>query len=185
MIIGVPKEIKESEYRISVVPAGVEMLRNKGHRVLVQKGGGLGSGISDSEYRKAGAEIVSSAREIFRQAEMIVKVKEPLPAEYKLIRQGQVLCTYLHLAASRPLTQALVKSGVTAFAYETLEGENGSLPLLTPMSEIAGRMAIQEGAKYLERPMMGRGVLLSGVPGVAPSEVVILGGGIVGATPPR
>ncbi len=180
MIIGVPKEIKESEYRIAVVPAGVEALRGHGHEVLVEKGGGLGSGISDQEYKKAGAEIVATAREVYRQAELIVKVKEPQPPEYKYLRADQIIFTYLHLAASRPLTKALLKSGIIGFAYETLEQENGTLPLLTPMSEIAGRMAIQEGAKYLERPMMGRGVLLSGVPGVPSCQVTILGGGVVG-----
>ncbi len=181
MIIGVPKEIKESEYRVAVVPAGVEALRDHGHKVFIQKGAGQGSGISDADYRKVGATIVASAREVFLRAEMIVKVKEPLRPEYGLLRRGQTLFTYLHLAASRSLTRALMRTGITGFAYETLEKEDGSLPLLTPMSEIAGRMSIQEGAKYLEKPMMGKGVLLSGVPGVSTCHVVIIGGGVVGA----
>jgi len=162
-----------------MVPAGVEGLSNAGHTVLVQKGAGLGSGIPDAEYVKAGAKIIGSAPEIFKRSDMIVKVKEPIAPEFKLLRENQTLFTYLHLAADRKLTQAMMDRKIIGIAYETIE-ENGSLPLLTPMSEIAGRMAIQEGAKYLERPMMGRGVLLAGVPGVAPCKVVIIGGGVVG-----
>lgn len=180
MIIGVPKEVKENEFRVSVVPAGVEILVRNGHKVIVEKGAGVGSGIPDSEYVNAGAKILTTARAIFSQADMIVKVKEPLPQEYNLLQPNQILFTYLHLAASRDLTTKLLGRKIIGIAYETLEEKDGTLPLLTPMSEIAGRMAVQEGAKFLERPMMGRGVLLSGVPGVSPSEVVILGGGIVG-----
>jgi alanine dehydrogenase len=185
MIIGVPKEIKKDEYRVAMAPAGVHRLKAQGHRVRVQAGGGVGSGISDAEYRRAGAEIVRSAGEIFKTADLIVKVKEPQPSECRLLRRGQLVFTYFHLAADKPLTLALMKSGATAIAYETIEPESGGLPLLTPMSEVAGRMAIQEGAKYLERPMSGRGVLLAGVPGVEPAEVLILGGGIVGANAAR
>ena len=181
MIIGVPKEIKQDEYRVAMVPAGVHRLRRHRHTVLVQTGAGVGSGIPDVEYRRAGARIVRSAREVFRRAEMIVKVKEPQPAEYPLLRPEQLVFTYFHFAASRRLTLAMMKARVCAVAYETVEPEGGGLPLLTPMSEVAGRMAVQEGAKYLERPMEGRGVLLGGVPGVEPANVVILGGGVVGA----
>jgi len=185
MIIGVPKEIKKDEYRVAMAPAGVHRLKAHGHRVHVQAGAGVGSGISDAEYRRAGAEIVRSAGQIFETADMIVKVKEPQPPERRLLRRGQLVFTYFHLAADKPLTLALMKSGATAIAYETIEPESGGLPLLTPMSEVAGRMAIQEGAKYLERPMSGRGVLLAGVPGVEPAEVLILGGGVVGANAAR
>jgi len=180
MIIGVPKEIKQDEYRVSMVPAGVERLTSHGHTVLVQAGAGLGSGITDQEYRRAGANIVRGARSIFSRADMIVKVKEPQPTECRLLKPGQIVFTYLHLAASRKLTRALLKAGVAGVAYETIEPESGGLPLLTPMSEVAGRMAVQEGAKYLERPFQGRGILLGGVPGVEPADVVILGGGVVG-----
>jgi len=185
MIIGVPKEIKQDEYRVAMTPAGVHHLTSLRHRVCVQAGAGLGSGISDAEYRRAGGEIFHSAARVFRLADMVVKVKEPQPSEYPLLRRGQVVFTYFHLAASKPLTLAMMKSGIAAVAYETIEPEGGGLPLLTPMSEVAGRMAIQEGAKYLERPMSGRGVLLGGVPGVEPAEVVILGGGVVGANAAR
>ena len=181
MIIGVPKEIKTDEYRVAMVPAGVERLVDHGHEVLIQSGAGLGSGITDAEYRRAGARIVMTARRIFSRAEMIVKVKEPQPSEYGLLRSGQIVFTYFHFAASRKLTRAMMKARVAAVAYETIEPESGGLPLLTPMSEVAGRIAIQEGAKFLERPMQGRGVLLGGVPGVAPAEVAILGGGVVGS----
>ena len=180
MIVGVPKEIKESEYRVSLVSAGAEALTEAGHTVLIEAGAGEGSGITDEEYREHGATVVASPEEIYRQAELIVKVKEPLPEEYPLIRPGQVLLTYYHFAADEGLTRAMLERGAVCLAYETLQLEDGSLPLLTPMSEIAGRMAIQEGAKYLERPMEGRGILLSGVPGVAPANIVILGGGVVG-----
>jgi alanine dehydrogenase len=180
MIVGVPKEIKESEFRVSMVPAGVEELRARGHTVLVEKGAGIGSGIGDGEFRDAGAQLVVKPEDIFRRADMIVKVKEPLPPEYKMMRDGQVMFTYLHLAASRQLTLGIVKTKSVCIAYETIQLRDGSLPLLIPMSEVAGRMAIQEGAKYLEIHQDGRGILLGGVPGVSPANVVILGGGIVG-----
>lgn len=180
MIVGVPKEIKQDEYRVAMIPVGVEEMRKAGHQVLVEKGAGVGSGISDEDYAKAGAKIVKSAKEIYKKAEMIVKVKEPLPPEYPLLRRGQTMFTYFHFAASLELTKIVMKSGITAIAYETMSLDDGTHPLLTPMSEVAGRMAIQEGAKYLEKPMEGRGILLGGVPGVAPAEVVIIGGGIVG-----
>ena len=181
MIIGVPKEIKQDEYRVGIVPAGVQQLRKHGHTVLVQSGAGVGSGIVDAEYRRAGARLVATAPALFRRADMIVKVKEPQPSEYPLLKAGQIVFTYFHFAASRKLTRAMMRTRVAAVAYETIEPEGGGLPLLTPMSEVAGRMAVQEGAKYLERPMQGRGILLAGVPGVEPAEVVILGGGIVGS----
>lgn len=178
MIVGVPKEIKTLENRVALTPGGAESLTRRGHTVLVEQGAGLGSGISDDEYRAAGAEIVS-AKEAWL-AELVVKVKEPLPEEYGYLRSDLVLFTYLHLAASESLTQAMIRSGVTGIAYETVQLEDGSLPLLTPMSEVAGRMATQVGAYHLERPQGGRGILLGGVPGVAPGAVVILGGGTVG-----
>lgn len=181
MIVGVPKEIKQDEYRVALLPVGVEELAHRGHQVLVEAGAGLGSGLPDHDYLAQGAELVSGPEEIFARADMIVKVKEPLPAEWPLIRKGQIIFTYLHLAADRTLTDALLKTGATCVAYETLADDQGRLPLLTPMSEVAGRMSIQEGAKYLERPQMGRGILLAGVPGVAPAHITILGGGIVGA----
>jgi len=179
MKIGVPTEIKPSENRVAMVPAGVDVLTGDGHRVFVQKGAGKGSGISDEEYTRAGAQLLPDADAVFAEAELIVKVKEPIAEEYGRIRQGQVLFTYFHFAASEPLTDAMVRSGAACIAYETVEA-NGTLPLLTPMSEVAGRMAVQEGAKYLEKPMGGRGVLLGGVPGVHPARVLILGGGVVG-----
>jgi alanine dehydrogenase len=181
MIVGVPKEIKADEYRVALVPAGAESLVEAGHTVLVEAGAGLGTGIEDREYTEAGATIVADSRPIFAQADLILKVKEPLPPEYPLLRPGQIVFTYFHFAASRELTQAMVASGAICIAYETLQLADGTLPLLTPMSEVAGRMAVQEGAKYLERPMEGRGILLAGVPGVPPANVVILGGGVVGA----
>jgi len=180
MILGVPKEIKTDEYRVAVTPAGVEELRMRGHRVLVEAGAGVGSGLSDAEYRRAGATICKTARMVYEQSEMVMKVKEPQPSEYEFLREGLVLFTYLHLAASRRLTLELRRRGVRAVAYETIHVDGRGLPLLTPMSEVAGRMSIQEGAKYLERPMMGRGILLGGVPGVPPAQVVIIGGGVVG-----
>lgn len=180
MIIGVPQEIKKDEYRIALLPVGAETLRKHGHTVLVEKGAGIGSGFTDAEYREAGATIVSSARDIFRRAEMIIKVKEPQPAEIRMIQKDQIVFTYFHFAASRPLTEGMLRTKAIAIAYETMEEQDGTLPLLTPMSEVAGRMAVQEGAKYLERPMEGRGILLGGVPGVEPANVVIIGGGIVG-----
>src|SRR5688572_25899190 len=181
MLIGVPREIKRDEYRVAMLPVGVEELTRAGHKVLVEAGAGIGSGIPDAEYAAEGAEIVASAKEIYARAELIVKVKEPLRDEFPLIRTGQTLFTYFHFAASRELTDAMLKSGANCLAYETLRDAQGRLPLLTPMSEVAGRMSIQEGAKYLERPQMGRGILLAGVPGVAPAHITILGGGIVGA----
>ena len=180
MVIGVPKEIKTDEYRVAMVPAGVETLTRAGHRVLVEAGAGLGTGISDEEYAEHGAEIVDRAAEVWRRAELIVKVKEPQPEEYPHIRPEHVIFTYFHFAADEGLTRALLERQCVCVAYETIQDEDGTLPLLTPMSEVAGRMAIQEGAKYLERPMEGRGILLSGVPGVPPANIVILGGGVVG-----
>jgi len=180
VVIGVPKEIKTDEYRVAMVPAGVETLTRAGHRVLVEAGAGLGTGISDEEYAEHGAEIVDRAAEVWRRAELIVKVKEPQPEEYPHIRPEHVIFTYFHFAADEGLTRALLERQCVCVAYETIQDEDGTLPLLTPMSEVAGRMAIQEGAKYLERPMEGRGILLSGVPGVPPANIVILGGGVVG-----
>lgn len=181
MIVGVPKEIKDSEFRVAMVPAGVEILTKAGHTVFIEAGAGKGTGISDEEYAQAGARIVPDAATVYREAELIVKVKEPLPQEYPHIRRGQAIFTYFHFAADAGLTRAMIETGAVCIAYETLQMEDGSLPLLIPMSEIAGRMAIQEGAKYLERPMEGRGILLSGVPGVRPAHVVVLGGGVAGA----
>jgi alanine dehydrogenase len=180
MIIGVPKEIKTNENRIALVPAGAEVLAQRGHTILIEHGAGEGSGFNDADYRAVGSEIVSAPLEIFKRADMIMKVKEPLPQEYALIRKGQIVFTYFHFAASRELTDAMIKTGAVCIAYETVETSDGSLPLLIPMSEVAGRMAIQEGAKYLEKYFGGRGLLLGGIPGVKPANVVILGGGIVG-----
>lgn len=180
MIVGVPKEIKRDEYRVAMLPVGVEDLVRAGHRVLVEAGAGLGSGLADHDYLRAGAELVSNAVEIFARADLVVKVKEPQPVEYPLLREGQTIFTYFHFAASRDLTEAMLRSGATCVAYETLRDAAGRLPLLTPMSEVAGRMSIQEGAKFLERPQMGRGILLAGVPGVQPAHITILGGGVVG-----
>ena len=184
MIIGVPKEIKEQEQRIALVPSAAELLTKRGHTVLVEKNGGVGSGYPDEEYRKAGAEIVDLAKDVFARADMIVKVKEPLPAEFPLLRKGQILFTYLHLAASKPLTEALLKSGVTAIAYETIQVGN-RLPLLEPMSEIAGRMSVVMGAYFLTKHNGGSGVLLGGVPGVLPGRVVVIGGGTAGVNAAR
>ena len=181
MIVGVPKEIKSDEYRVALLPVGAEELCAGGHTVLVEAGAGLGSGIADSQYGSVGAVIVPEAASIWKQADLIVKVKEPQAAEWPHLRPGQTLFTYFHFAADEPLTKAILKAEVTAIAYETIRDAKGGLPLLTPMSEVAGRMSIQEGAKYLERPNEGRGILLAGVPGVAPAEVAILGGGIVGS----
>src|SRR4051794_3625799 len=180
MVIGIPKEIKTDEYRVSLVPAGAEVLTRAGHTVLVEAGAGLGTGIADSEYAEHGAEIAARPEEVWRRADLIVKVKEPLAAEYPRIRRGQVIFTYFHFAASEELTRAMLERRCVCVAYETIQEAEGSLPLLTPMSEVAGRMAIQEGAKYLERPQEGRGILLSGVPGVPPANIVIVGGGVVG-----
>lgn len=181
MIIGVPKEIKRDEYRVAMLPVGVDELTRAGHRVLIESGAGLGSGIADEEYEAHGATLLHDPDELFGAAEMVVKVKEPLADEWPRLRPGQILFTYLHFAADRRLTDAVLASGCSAVAYETLRDDQGRLPLLTPMSEVAGRMSIQEGAKYLERPQMGRGILLGGVPGVAPANIAILGGGVVGA----
>jgi len=180
MIIGILKEIKTEENRISMTPAGVEVMIQNGHTLLVEKEGGKGSGFEDDDYKKAGADIVATPQEIFERAEMVMHVKEPLPAEYDLIRQDQIVFTYLHLAAAEELTHALIKSKSIDIAYETIQKADGSLPLLTPMSEVAGRMATQQGAKYLEMAQGGHGVLLGGVPGVDPGTVVIIGGGVVG-----
>src|SRR5712671_6968355 len=179
MIIGVPKEIKEQEQRVALLPSATQQLTKRGHSVLAEKGAGVGSGYPDEEYRKAGAEIVDLAKDVFARADMIVKVKEPLPAEFPLLRKGQILFTYLHLAASKPLTEALLKSGVTAIAYETIQVGN-RLPLLEPMSEIAGRMSVVMGANYLAKYNGGSGELLGGVPGVLPGGVVVVGGGTSG-----
>lgn len=180
MIVGVLKEIKPEESRVCMTPAGVEVMRMHGHTVLVEQGAGLGSGFLDEAYIKAGAEMIDSPKKIFDRAEMIMHVKEPLPSEYDLIRPGQIIFTYLHLAAHDELTLAMLKTDCVGIAYETIQKTDRSLPLLTPMSEVAGRMAIQEGAKFLEIPYGGQGVLLGGVPGVDPGTVLILGGGVVG-----
>jgi alanine dehydrogenase len=180
MIIGVPKEIKDNENRVALTPAGTHELAKRGHTVYVQTMAGFQSGFSDSEYTEAGAHILSTAEEVFQKAEMIIKVKEPIAQEYGLIRPNQLVFTYFHFASYEPLTKAMMNSGAVCLAYETVELPDRSLPLLIPMSEVAGRMAIQEGAKYLEKPAQGRGVLLGGVPGVAPGKVLVLGGGIVG-----
>jgi alanine dehydrogenase len=180
MIIGVPKEIKADEYRVALTPAGAEMLVSAGHTVRIEKGAGFGSGFADDAYVSSGAEIVDAAADVWAGADMIMKVKEPIAKEWPLMKSGQVIFTYFHFAASEELTRAVIDSGAIAIAYETVELSSGELPLLTPMSEIAGRMAVQEGAKYLERPQGGLGVLLGGVPGVLPGKVLILGGGIVG-----
>jgi alanine dehydrogenase len=184
VIIGVPKEIKEQERRIALVPSAAEQLTKRGHTVVVEKNGGIGSGYPDEEYKKAGAEIVDLAKDVFARADMIVKVKEPLPAEFPLLRKGQILFTYLHLAASKALTDALLKSGVTAIAYETIQIGN-RLPLLEPMSEIAGRMSVVMGAYFLAKHNGGSGVLLGGVPGVLPGRVVVIGGGTAGVNAAR
>lgn len=180
MIIGILKEIKTEENRVCMTPAGVEVIKNHGHRLLVEARAGIGSGFSDEDYRRAGGEIVVNNADIFATAEMLMHVKEPQPSEYGLIRPGQIVFTYFHFAASESLTRAMLSTGATCIAYETIENADGSLPLLVPMSEVAGRMAAQEGAKYLERSQGGRGILMGGVPGVAPATVLVLGGGTVG-----
>jgi len=180
MIIGVPKEIKQQEFRVGIVPAGVHALTKKGHKVIIQKFAGEGSGIHDGEYVSAGAIIRETSKEIYEEADMIMKIKEPLPEEFGLLKPGQILYTYLHLAPNKELTLALLERKIIGIAYETVQLTDGSLPLLIPMSEIAGRMAIQVGASLLEKGKGGRGVLLAGVPGVAPGNVVILGAGTVG-----
>lgn len=180
MIVGILKEIKTEEHRVSMTPAGVEVMKQNGHSVLVEKKAGVDSGFNDGNYASAGAEIIDTPGEIYARSDMVMHVKEPLPSEYELIRKGQIVFTYLHLAASEELTNILVQSRSVNIAYETIQKQDGSLPLLTPMSEVAGRMAIQQGAKYLEMTQGGHGVLLGGVPGVDPGTVVIIGGGIVG-----
>jgi alanine dehydrogenase len=180
MVIGVPKEVKNNENRVALTPAGTQELVKRGHTVYIQNTAGDGSGFSDEQYSKAGAKLIREAAEIFSLAEMIIKVKEPIEQEYKLIRKDQLVFTYFHFASYEPLARAMVASGSICLAYETVERVDGSLPLLIPMSEVAGRMSIQEGAKYLEKPLKGRGILLGGVPGVKPAKVLILGGGVVG-----
>jgi alanine dehydrogenase len=185
MIIGVPKEIKPDEYRVAVVPAGVEQLKRHGHRVLIEQGAGVGSGISDKDFETYGAEMVSTAADVWSQADLVCKVKEPLAPEIKMIKEGQTVFTYFHFAAARDLTEGVRDSKCVAIAYETIEDTEGRLPLLAPMSEVAGKMSVQEGAKYLEKPMEGRGILLGGIPGVEPANVLVLGGGIVGTCAAR
>lgn len=180
MIIGVPKEIKNNENRVALTPAGTQEFVKRGHTVYVQKTAGVGSGFSDEDYTSAGAKMIVDAAEVFKVAEMIMKVKEPVEQEYKLIKKDQLVFTYFHFASHEPLTKAMIESGAVCLAYETVERADRSLPLLVPMSEVAGRMSIQEGAKYLEKPLKGRGILLGGVPGVPPAKVLILGGGVVG-----
>ncbi|MBJ2173820.1 alanine dehydrogenase [Aureibaculum sp. A20] len=180
MIVGLPKEIKNNENRVALTPAGVfELVKNE-HTVFVQKDAGFNSGFSDVDYTDVGASILDTIEEVYAKAEMIVKVKEPIAEEYGLIKEGQIVFTYFHFASSQPLTDAMIKSKSVCIAYETVEDKNGTLPLLTPMSEVAGRMAVQQGAKYLEKPIKGKGILLGGVPGVQPGKVLILGAGIVG-----
>lgn len=181
MLLGVPKEIKQNEDRVAITPAGVREFIKHGHQVLIQASAGVGSGFSDDNYRLTGADILPDLEAVYQSAEMIMKVKEPIEMEYQLIQPDQLVFTYFHFASYRPLTEAMIKSGAVCLAYETVEKEDRSLPLLIPMSEVAGRMAIQEGAKYLEKPLGGRGILLGGVPGVRPAKVMILGGGVVGA----
>jgi len=185
MNVGVPRELKQDEYRVGMLPVGVDELTQAGHRVLVERGAGLGSGITDDDYARQGAAIVDTAADVWSQADLVVKVKEPLPAEWPMMRPGQLVFTYFHFAADERLTREVLKTGATAIAYETLRGPRGDLPCLTPMSEVAGRMSIQEGAKYLERPQEGRGILLGGVPGVAPAHITVLGGGVVGKNAAR
>ncbi len=180
MIIGVPKEIKTHENRVAMLPGGVMQFVKSGHEVLIEKSAGLGSGFSDDAYKEAGAKIVDDVNAIWKKADMIMKVKEPIEVEYPRMREGQIIFTYFHFAASQELTEAVVESNCVAIAYETVEKADRSLPLLIPMSEVAGRMSTQEGAKYLEKPMGGRGVLLGGIPGVPPAKVMVLGGGVVG-----
>ena len=181
MIVGVPREIKTAEHRVALVPAGAESLRGDGHTLFVEQGAGMGSGFPDDAYRAFGATIVPTAADVWARSEMVLKVKEPVEPEWPCMRKGQVVFTYFHFAASEPLTRAVIRSGIVAIAYETVQLPSGELPLLTPMSEVAGRMAVQEGAKYLEKVYGGSGVLLGGVPGVLPAEVLIIGGGTVGA----
>jgi alanine dehydrogenase len=185
MIVGVPREIKADEYRVGLLPVGAELLTGDGHTVLVERSAGLGSGFDDDAYAAAGATVVDGVAKVYGRADLIVKVKEPQPAEMPHLRAGQAVFCYFHFAASREVAEACLRSGIAAVAYETLEDAGGRLPLLTPMSEVAGKMSVQEGAKYLEKPMMGRGILLGGVPGVEPARVLILGGGVVGSNAAR
>jgi len=185
MKIGVPREIKDDEYRVALRPVGAELLTRDGHAVLIERGAGRGSGYSDEDYERAGAVLFDGPKEIFREAELIVKVKEPQPSELDVLEPRHTVFGYFHFAASHELTQRSLAAGYTAIAYETLKDASNRLPLLTPMSEVAGRMSIQEGAKHLEKPMKGRGILLGGVPGVEPANVVVLGGGVVGANAAR
>lgn len=180
MIIGLPKEIKNNESRVALTPAGVFELTKNNHTVYVQQNAGFSSGFEDADYINTGAQIVSTIEEVYEKSEMIVKVKEPIESEYKLAREGQIIFTYFHFASSEALTKAMIESKAICIAYETVEDKNGTLPLLTPMSEVAGRMAVQQGAKYLEKPIKGKGILLGGVPGVKPGKVLILGAGVVG-----
>ena len=180
MIIGAPRETKADEYRVGLLPVGVELLVGDGHGVLVESGAGRGSGYSDQTYERVGAEIVDTAQDLFARADLLVKVKEPQSPEIAMLRPSQVVFTYFHFASSFELTSDCLSAGIDAVAYETLRDEAGRLPLLTPMSEVAGKMAVQEGAKCLEKPMMGRGILLGGVPGVEPASVLVLGAGVVG-----
>ena len=180
MIVGIPKEIKNNENRVSMTPAGVRELVKRGHTVYVQHTAGENSGFPDAEYERAGAHILPTIEEVYAVAEMIVKVKEPIEPEYKLVRRGQLVFTYFHFACDRTLTEAMLQSGATCLAYETVVDKQGTLPLLIPMSEVAGRMSVQEGARFLEKPQGGKGILLGGVPGVKPAKVLVLGGGVVG-----
>jgi len=180
MIIGIPKEIKNNEFRVGMTPSGVNSFIRNGHTVYVEKGAGLGSGFSDELYSSVGAEICNSMEEIYSKSDMIVKVKEPLKQEYPLIKKNQIIYTFFHFASSKELTEAMIKSGAICIAYETVQNDDRTLPLLTPMSEVAGRMATQQGAKFLEKPQSGHGILLGGVPGVKPANVIVLGGGVVG-----
>lgn len=180
LIVGVPKEIKDNENRVAIVPSGVMALCDRGHTVLVEKGAGMGSGIPDEDYARAGARIIENVADLWAQADMIMKIKEPLPPEYPLMRRGQVMFTYFHLASDETLTRAVLDSGIVAIAYETVQLPDGSLPLLSPMSEVAGAMAAIVGANYLAGPHGGRGVLMGGIPGVEPAHVVVIGGGTVG-----
>lgn len=180
MIIGIPKEIKNNEFRVGMTPSGVNSFIKNGHNVYVQKGAGLGSGFLDEAYSSVGAEILNSIEEVYAKSEMIIKVKEPLKQEYSLIKNDQIIYTFFHFASSKELTQAMIDSGSICIAYETVQNNDRTLPLLTPMSEVAGRMATQQGAKFLEKPQSGYGILLGGVPGVKPANVIVLGGGVVG-----
>ncbi len=185
MIVGVPKEIKRDEYRAALVPSGAAQLKKAGHTVLIQSGAGKVSGIPDRDYTQAGAQVVSSAAEVFRRAQLILKVKEPLAPEYPMLRAGQMVFTFFHFAAGKELARAMIRQKITCVAYETVEDAQGQLPILIPMSEVAGRMSVQEGAKYLEKPMTGKGILLGGIPGVAPASVLVIGAGVVGANAAR